>query len=134
SGPGQKPGSPAMAPGVAPMQRAGFHARNARGMRLHNVTVADQVGPAFVLQDATDIDVGGSGTPTPDPDAPVIVLQDVEGAFIHNCRASTGTGTFLQVAGATTRDIVLNGNALERADTPVSYGTDVPSTVCSING
>ncbi len=120
-------GSPAMAPGVPDMHRAGFHARNVRGLRLHNVTIADQLGPAFVIQDAADVEISGGGTPTPDASAPVITMENVDGAFIHGCRTSAGTGTFLHLASASS-GIVLSGNALDRAEMPVT-GTMSPDNI-----
>ncbi|MBN1814480.1 MAG: glycoside hydrolase family 28 protein [Anaerolineae bacterium] len=118
-------GDPAMAPGMAPMQRAGFFACNARGLRLHNVEVADQIGPALILTDVVDVDISDCTTPTPVADAPVIDMKDVDGAFVHGCRASAGTGTFLHLEGAKTQDIVLKGNDLAQAERAVDLAEDV---------
>ncbi len=58
-------GVPAMAPNLEPMRRAGFWAANVRHLRLHNVTIADHLGPAMRLQNAADIEVNGFSMPTP---------------------------------------------------------------------
>lgn len=47
--------------------------------------------------------------------APAVVLNDVDGAVIRNCQAQAGTGTFVQVADAGTRAVVLWGNDLRQA-------------------
>jgi hypothetical protein len=51
--------------------------------------------------------------------AAAVVLNQVDGAVIRNSEAQPGTGTFLQVAGAGTRDVVLWGNDLRQAARPV---------------
>jgi hypothetical protein len=124
-----EPGVPAMAPNLEPMQRAGFWTANVRGLRFHNVTVADQLGPALRLADAADVDINGFTTPTPSADAPVIQMHNVDGAFIHGCQAATGTDIFLRVEGAQTRDIVLSGNHLKRATWVVDKSEDVGGLV-----
>jgi len=121
-----EPGVPAMAPGIEPMQRGGFYAHNVHGLRFHTVTVTGQLGPALCLIDAADVEISGYATPTPLADAPVILMQNVVGAFIHGCRATAGTGTFLRVEGAETQEIALSGNSLTRAAQPVDVAGDVP--------
>jgi polygalacturonase len=123
-----EPGVPAMAPNLEPMQRAGFWSANVRGLRFHNVTVTDQLGPALRLADAADVDISGFTTPTPSADAPVIHIHNVDGAFIHGCHAAAGTDIFLRMEGAQTRDIVLSGNQLKRAGHAVSVGEDVEAS------
>jgi polygalacturonase len=118
-------GDPAMAPDMAPMQRAGFFACNARGLRFHNVEVTDQLGPAMILTDVVDVDIGDCATHTPAADAPVIQMRDVDGAFVHGCRAPVGTGTFLRLEGTKTRGIVLASNNLVQAKLPVDLAKDV---------
>lgn len=124
-----EPGVPAMAPNLEPMQRAGFWAANVRGLRFHNVTVADQLGPALLLADAVDVEINGFNTPTPSTDAPVIQMRNVEGAFIHGCKVAEGAGTFLHVEGAQTRYIVLNDNQMRRATRIIDKDGDVPASV-----
>lgn len=122
-----EPGYADMADDLEPMRRAGVVARNARGLRLHNVEVSGQLGPALSIEDAADIEISGGVTRTPDRGAPDILLRDVEDAFLHGCRAGAGTGVFLQVEGQRSRAIVLAGNDLARADQPVRIGEDVPA-------
>jgi polygalacturonase len=124
-----EPGNPAMAPDIAPMQRAGFFASNVRGMRFHNVEISDQLGPALNVSQAKDVVINGGVTRTPDAHAPVIHMQNVAGAFVHACRASPGTGTFLHLEGQATCQIVLGANDLGQAGQPVSRAEDVPPDV-----
>jgi polygalacturonase len=117
-------GDPAMAPDMAPMQRAGFFACNARGLRFHNVEVTDHLGPAITLTSVQDVDISNCATHTPNT-APVVQMKDVDGAFVHGCRAVEGTGTFLRLEGDRTREVFLSGNNLARAERPVSLADDV---------
>ncbi len=100
-------GNPAMAPGIPPMRRAGLHARNVRRLRLRDVEIADQVGPALTVEDAVEVEVSGGMTRTPDAEGPVIQLRNVDGAFIEGCRAPGGM--FLRLEGEGTRGVVLRG-------------------------
>jgi len=42
-------------------------------------------------------------------------MENVQDAFIHGCRAYSGTGSFLELRGETTRGILLVGNQLTAA-------------------
>ncbi len=123
--PDAEAGYPEMADDMELMQRAGFYIRNARRLYLHNVQVTGQRGPALTLIDAADVSLSASATPTPDAGASVICIQNVQGAFVHNCQASAGTDVFLRVEGENTRDIVLNGNHLTRARQPIHIAEEV---------
>lgn len=118
-------GNPAMAPGMQPMQRAGFFACNARRLRFHNVEITDQIGPVLILDDVANVEISNCATHTPAADAAVVRMKDINGAFAHGCRATTGTRTFLRLEGKRTQGIVLSGNDLTRAEQPVSLAEDV---------
>lgn len=119
-----------MADDIPEMARAGIFARNIRGLRLHNVVVSGQLGPALDLADAAEVELSAVGTPTPAEDAPALKLGDVRGAFVHGCRARAGTGVFLQVEGANSAGIVLAGNDLSRARQPVQAAAELrPGTI-----
>lgn len=116
---GGEPGYPDMADDLELMQAAGLVICNVRGLRLHRVEVREQRGPAVRISNASEVDLSGCGTPTPDPEAPVLLLRDVDGGFIHGCKAAPGTNVFAQLEGPATRDVVLAGNHLLRARQPV---------------
>jgi polygalacturonase len=52
--------------------------------------------------------------------APAVVFNAVDGAVVKNCQAQAGSGTFLQVSDAATRDVVLWGNDLRLASAPLA--------------
>jgi polygalacturonase len=70
-------GSPAMAPGIADMCRAGVVIRNARNLRLRHVDIHDQVGPAVVIDNSQDVMVTELCARR-DGNAPLVMLDDQE--------------------------------------------------------
>jgi len=115
-------GHPAMAPDMEPLQRAGFRVWNARGLRFRNVEVGDLQGPAFALSGVSDVEIIACTTRTPDPDAPILRMEDVQGAFVHGCRAPAGTGTFVRLEGEATQEIVFAANDLHLAGQAIHVG------------
>ncbi|MGE5222374.1 MAG: hypothetical protein ACM3PY_08055, partial [Omnitrophica WOR_2 bacterium] len=55
------------------------------------------------------------------------LFKDVDEAQVRYSRAQEGTGTFLAVAGESTRHITLTGNELREAQTPVQVSDEVNS-------
>jgi polygalacturonase len=78
-----EPGNPAMAPGIEPMRRAGFQARNVRRLRLRDVEISNHLGPVLVLEGASEVQVSGGLTRSPDPEASTIRMRDVTGSHIE---------------------------------------------------
>ena len=56
---------------------------------------------------------------------PAVVLDRVEDAVIHNCKASEGTEIFLRFQGKNTKDVVLTGNDFRLTKIPCMQGKDV---------
>jgi hypothetical protein len=121
-----------MTPEATPDKRAthGLVAEGVTGLRLRDVELVwDERAPeprwqsALVVKNARDLELSGFvGQAAPGAaDAPAVVLEDVDGALVHGCRAMRGR--FLYVAGAS-RTIHLVGNDLSAAATPVSYASD----------
>jgi hypothetical protein len=57
--------------------------------------------------------------PQPHADAPVIDLDHVQRVFIHGCVAGPGTETFLRVSESSAAEVVMEGNQLKQAKTPL---------------
>jgi len=130
--PDAEAGYPEMADHMEQMQRAGFFVCNARKLRLHDVEVTGQLGPALMLADSTDVDIRAFTTRTPCADMPVIRMSNVNGAFVHGCQASAETEVFLHAEGETTQGIVLTGNDFSRAKRPIVLAENVHSDVASV--
>jgi len=54
-----KPGHPAMAPDMPPMQRAGFYACNVRGLRLRDVEITEHLGAPLTALDVSELEISG---------------------------------------------------------------------------
>ena len=110
--------------------------KNARALSLQDVSidwaapVSDHWLSALLVDNVQgltldDVSVG----PAPNGNAaPAVVLTNVDGAVITHSRAHAGTGTFLQLTGAT-RDVVLWANDLRHAGTPVAQAPEVAADV-----
>ena len=101
-------------------------------LELRHVQINADSGPAFLVRDSKELELDGVTTRKPVPGAPVIRLERCPGAIVRNSRAFAGTGTFLSVPPGELKDIVLEGNVLDRARTPVeeavaNAGSDVHS-------
>jgi hypothetical protein len=108
--------------------------QQAKNLKLRNIElfwekpVAPAWQSALYLEDVRGLvldNVSARAAPGHD-DAPAIVLDKVADAVIRNCRAQPGTATFLHLAGANTRGVVLHGNDFSAAKTPYSADSDVP--------
>ena len=112
--------------GTKPTKGAGFLCTNVKDIEFHGVRVMPAAGPALRIDAGQDIEIDGFGSTAPCEDAPVVRLKDVAGAIVRGCRASEGTGTFLEVSGPATRDVLVTGNNLARAEEGVTRGQDLP--------
>ncbi len=73
-------GLPEMADGLSPMTREGIYVRFARGLSLDRVRIEGQLGPAFRIEDSSDVELRSCGAPRPAEDA--YSLTRVNGAVI----------------------------------------------------
>jgi polygalacturonase len=113
----------------------GLYARHARGLTLHEVRfelATSDARPAVVCDDVDDLEIAGLRAPTGANVESLLRLRSTRNAFIHQCRPLTSSGTFLRLEGASTSDITLSGNKLDRvrtAVTPADGAPDVNATV-----
>jgi len=112
------------------MQQAGLFVRNAHHLRLVRVEVTNQRGPAFDIADSSGIEISSCSTPLPDDGHPVIRLKNVDGAFIHACRAPSETSVFLRIEGNKTCNLTLSGSSL--APGAVQFGEDVTPEIVKL--
>jgi polygalacturonase len=78
-------GSPAMAVGVADMCRAGFVIRNARTVKLRNIDVHHQLGPAVSIGDADDVAITDLCAQR-DDEGPLVTMQRLQSFDNRNGR------------------------------------------------
>jgi hypothetical protein len=120
---------------AAPFEQGGhaLQIHHARDLTLKDVEVTwGELGggdwqSALAVDGAQDLLIDGfrGRQAALDGSHPAISLSRVDGALLRNCRAAPGTGTFLGLAGAETREIALLQNDLRRARTPNTRGDEV---------
>ena len=84
----------------------GFYCRHAEGIKFDNVTLRvknQDYRPALVCDDARNIELNGFHVESAGSE-PVIVLNDVQGATIHDSAAPPGASSFVKTMGGT-RDV-----------------------------
>jgi len=113
---------------VAIEAEKGFSCSNAKAVAFRDVRISTKKGPALLGENLQGLEIEGFQTLTPHMDSPVIDLKNVADAFVHGCRATTGTGAFLGLRGEKCRDILLQGNDLRGASSPVNTAEGCPAS------
>jgi polygalacturonase len=88
------------------------------GLELHNVQLNVEKGPAFQVENSTNLELDHVTTRKPLADTPVVRLDNTPGAIVRDSRAFPGTGVFLSTAPGELKSVVLQGNVLGNAKTP----------------
>ncbi|HEV2484968.1 MAG TPA: glycoside hydrolase family 28 protein [Terracidiphilus sp.] len=88
------------------------------GLELHNVQLNSESGPAFKVENSTNLELDDVSTRKPHADTPVIRLDNTAGAIVRDSKAFLGTGTFLSTAPGELKNLLLEGNLLGNARTP----------------
>ena len=91
------------------------------------------LGPALVCDDVSALTIDGLQAGASDDGSPVIRLENVRGAVIRGSTAPEGTNTYLEAAGAETRDVFLAANDLSRAKKAVSVAAGARKPVLKAN-
>lgn len=99
--------------------KKGFNCVQVKGMAFQNLDVKIDEGPVLTCSQVKQLEVAGLKNREPKKDTPVIRLNQVEGAYIYNCHAYSGTNVFLE-NGKGNSQIKLTNNYLENADKKVS--------------
>jgi len=107
--------------------KTGFVCRDARGVAFRHMTINTDRGPALQCENTEDLEIEAFTTATPHADTPVIALDDVQNAYIRNCMATRNTDTFLHVAGDESSHVLIQGNNLGWAKTPVAIDPNCPA-------
>jgi polygalacturonase len=114
--------------------RTGFVIQKAKQIILDNVTVSVERGAAVLAKQVTSLEVNNLRNPVLIKRTPVISLTDVEDAWIRNSKPAISASSFVQLQGARTKQIVLQGNYFTEGIQPVKRSADVSeSSVQLIN-
>ena len=98
--------------------QVGLTARYTDGLELHQIQLNAGRGPAFAIENATNLEIEGLSSSHPVAGSPVLRLTQTPGAILRNCRAFSGTSTFLSTGPGELKSLHLDGNILENAKTP----------------
>ena len=111
-----------------------FYARHVKGLRFTNVrlrTTSPDLRHALVLDDTEDVAIAQLDADYSAGAAPSLKLVQARNALISGCQSRAKGGTFLQVAGASTRAVALVGNDLTAAAKATLIGREVPRNAIS---
>jgi len=97
----------------------GLRAFNTKGLELHNVRINVETGIPFLIRDSVGLDLDGIQTRTPKTDVPVVRLDRSMAVSLRNSIAWQGTGVFLSMAAGMKPNVVLTGDELGAASTPM---------------
>jgi polygalacturonase len=89
---------------------SGFVIQKAKNIAFHNVQVNTKKGASFKIADAESIELDNVKSLTPLAKIPVIQMNNVRQAFIHNCWPVLSTDIFMQVKGANSNGIFVKYN------------------------
>ena len=101
----------------------GMFARNVRGLTLQNVrfeVAASDLRPAVVLDHASDVAVNGFGAHGNPKAAALIRCVESQDVLLSACRVLTPAAVFLQVEGAASKGITIDGGDLSKAAVPLA--------------
>jgi hypothetical protein len=106
-----------------------IYARNVRGLSLHNARFdfeSPDARPAVVLDHVSDAAINGIAVQGSRDAKAVLRFIESRGALVTAARLTSAAGVFLQVEGAGSRGIVLDGGDLSRSATPVAFESNAP--------
>ncbi len=116
----------------------GFFVRHARNIQFHNIDLTlahDDHRPALICDDVTDMKITGFNAQSiPDTARGLIWFRQSKDVWIHGCRPTRPTRTFVRVDGDKSTGISLIGNDLSKTETAVDLGQDVPSNAVRQEG
>jgi hypothetical protein len=107
----------------------GFYCRHVKSLRFSNVqlrTTASDLRHALACDDVENLAIDGLDAAFWPGGAAMLSLTQTRGALIRGCQPRAKDGTFLQVAGASSRNIALLANDLSAAGKPADISPEVP--------
>lgn len=102
----------------------GLFARNVRGLTLNNVrfeVVKRDLRPAVVLDHVTDVAVNGLSAQGDKQAESVLRFMETRDALVSAARVLTPAAVFLQVEGASSEAITIDGGDLSKAAAPTAF-------------
>jgi polygalacturonase len=105
--------------------QSGAVIREAKNIELHNVRITTKEGSSLTAEKVNGLTINGVKTLNPIAGKPTIELNNVQDVFLYNCNPVKKTGTFLQVRGENSKNIVLKQNNFGNAEKAIVKDTAV---------
>jgi hypothetical protein len=115
----------------------GLFARNVRGLTLNNVrfdVVKPDVRPAVVLDHVTDGSIDGLGAQGNTQAKSVLRFIETQDVLVTAARVLTPAAVFLQVEGAASRGITIDGGDLSKAAAPLAFEAGAGKEAVKLRG
>jgi Glycosyl hydrolases family 28 len=121
---------------LGPIPAYGLYARNARGITLSNVrfqTATPDLRPAVILDHVEDIAFNGFNVQGDIQAESVMRLTGCKHVLISATRVLTQSSPFLDVEGAETENIIVDGGDLSRAASPAIFKSGASANAVKLN-
>lgn len=121
---------------LGPIPAYGLYARNVRGITLSNVrfqTATPDLRPAVVLDHAEDVAFNGFSVQGDPQAGSVVRLTDCKQVLISAARVLTPSSAFIEVEGAGSENIAVDGGDLSRAACPAVFKDGALPTVVKLS-
>ncbi len=115
----------------------GLYARNVRGLALHNVRFEVQkpdLRPAVVLEHVSDGSINGFSAEGNPRAKSVLRFVETEDVLVAGARVLAPAAAFLEVEGAATKGITIDGGDLTKASTAVTFGAGAAREAVKVRG
>lgn len=102
----------------------GFYARNVKGLTMNNVRLEfkeKDLRPAMVLDNVEDVFISGLQVMADKEAESVLRFVNCKEVFLNACRLLNPAKVFLQLEGAASNDISIEGSDLKKATQQISY-------------
>jgi hypothetical protein len=121
---------------LGPIPAYGLYARNAKGITLSNVrfqTATPDLRPAVVLDHAEDVAFDGFAVQGDLQAESVMRLMGCKQVYISAARVLTPSSPFLDVEGADTENIIVDGGDLSKAASPAEFKSGAMANAVKLN-
>src|SRR5690606_11010121 len=103
----------------------GFLIKNSNKIYFNNVQVDAKTSSAISADNVNYLDISGVKTFDPKAGVPLVELNNVKGAFIHDSFPIAGSDLFLKVKGSGSENIVVSNNNLSNVKKSIEKDADV---------
>ena len=104
-------GYPEMADGLELMAQAGLYINNAMKIKLENVEIQNQKGPAYLIHNTDQVEISTCGVGGKSAVGPLIHLENVQNCSIRSCLPPMDNEDLILITGDHNRNISIDGKS-----------------------